>query len=430
MRSRRYASHDKFRSFRLVKSLETHNPENNDLQLSFCKRSKIIEIVCSENLLFSLTQTGICAVFLLRTMQKICYLNLSPDEVIRSLFLNKKNMSVVTVSVYRDDNFSSLKCRSTKLSDIEHGYPDTGHALFESECLKWPGFVEFDSVNGKVLTHSVEDSAYKIWDLASYNLLFELSDESIEEVKISPGKMLLTYKMSEASGILPIKILSIDDGEETLSINYVPDPGNKVEFVELFKGKLLLKQEHTNLQIFDTSSDSVSTVFGTEFIAPNAFVFLFEKQRFLTFDDNKVTCWNFEGEKLNAFEDHELWHSEGSNDNIFITEKQDIIISHCCCRPRETQDMLASINVSEIKTGKLISKICSSGRRTSEAVKGASSERAVVREENMADHSGTEPEDAAKQDYALAGVTSLVYNESRNEIYTGNSYGNISIWTN
>lgn len=32
--------------------------------------------------------------------------------------------------------------------------PQHGFALFESESLMWPGFVEFDDVNGKVLTYS------------------------------------------------------------------------------------------------------------------------------------------------------------------------------------------------------------------------------------------------------------------------------------
>jgi hypothetical protein len=30
-----------------------------------------------------------------------------------------------------------------------------GFALFEKESLRYPGFVEFDDVNGKVLTYSV-----------------------------------------------------------------------------------------------------------------------------------------------------------------------------------------------------------------------------------------------------------------------------------
>lgn len=44
-----------------------------------------------------------------------------------------------------------------KIRYIRRGKPDAGFALFESESLKWPGFVEFDDVNGKVLTYSAQD---------------------------------------------------------------------------------------------------------------------------------------------------------------------------------------------------------------------------------------------------------------------------------
>lgn len=40
---------------------------------------------------------------------------------------------------------------------IKRGKPDEGFALFETESLKWPGFVEFDDVNEKVLTYSAQD---------------------------------------------------------------------------------------------------------------------------------------------------------------------------------------------------------------------------------------------------------------------------------
>ena len=39
---------------------------------------------------------------------------------------------------------------------IWKGHSDAGFSLFESESLKWPGFVEFDDVNGKVLTYSAQ----------------------------------------------------------------------------------------------------------------------------------------------------------------------------------------------------------------------------------------------------------------------------------
>ena len=40
---------------------------------------------------------------------------------------------------------------------IERGQRDAGLALFESESLRWPGYVEFDNVNAKVLTFAAQD---------------------------------------------------------------------------------------------------------------------------------------------------------------------------------------------------------------------------------------------------------------------------------
>ena len=49
------------------------------------------------------------------TCKRLCYLNTAPDEIIRSLFYNKNNDSLITVSVYSLDNYTSLRCRSTPL---------------------------------------------------------------------------------------------------------------------------------------------------------------------------------------------------------------------------------------------------------------------------------------------------------------------------
>ncbi|GAB2225837.1 hypothetical protein Droror1_Dr00021605, partial [Drosera rotundifolia] len=64
--------------------------------------------------------------------------------------------------------------------------PCAGFALFESESLKWPRFVEFDDVNGKVLTYSAQDSVYKLFDLKNYALLYSISDN---EVDLVTGRM-------------------------------------------------------------------------------------------------------------------------------------------------------------------------------------------------------------------------------------------------
>jgi hypothetical protein len=79
------------------------------------KRSKIIEIVAAKDIIFALAHSGLCAAFSRVTNKRISFLNLSPDEVIRSLFYNKNNDSLITVSVYASDHFSTLKCRTTPI---------------------------------------------------------------------------------------------------------------------------------------------------------------------------------------------------------------------------------------------------------------------------------------------------------------------------
>ncbi|EPS71216.1 hypothetical protein M569_03543, partial [Genlisea aurea] len=179
---------ERFRNIRLQEEYDTHDPKGNcSSSLPFLKnRSRIIEIVAAHDIVFALAHSGVCAAFSRDSNLRICFLNICPDEVIRSLFYNKNNDSLITVSVYASDNFSSLKCRTTRIEYILRGKPDAGFPLFESESLKWPGFVEFDDVNGKVLTYSAQDRQviYKVFDLKNYAMLYAISDEDVQEIKI------------------------------------------------------------------------------------------------------------------------------------------------------------------------------------------------------------------------------------------------------
>lgn len=124
------------------------------------RSSAVVEIVSAGDVVFALTLSGVCAAF--RGERRLAFINSAPDEVVRSLFYNKLRDSLVTVSVFRDDNFSSLRCRDIPLEQIRRGRAEGGSAVFASESLKWPGFVEFDDVNRKVLTYSATDKAYKV----------------------------------------------------------------------------------------------------------------------------------------------------------------------------------------------------------------------------------------------------------------------------
>jgi hypothetical protein len=63
--------------------------------------------------------------------------------------------------------------------------------------------------------------------------------------------MLLIY--SRKRGYIPLEILSIEDGKLLKSFRHLLHRNKKVDFIEQFNEKLLVKQDGENLQILDVS---------------------------------------------------------------------------------------------------------------------------------------------------------------------------------
>jgi len=57
--------------------------------------------------------------------------------------------------------------------------------------------------------------------------------------------------LTKSSGCVPLEILSIEDGTVLKSFNHLLHRNKKVDFIEQFNEKLLVKQENENLQILD-----------------------------------------------------------------------------------------------------------------------------------------------------------------------------------
>lgn len=389
---------DKFARVRLQLSFDIHAKpcdEDHRLWVRHPNRSRIIEIVSNRELIFALANSGVCSVFSRDLAHKVCLMNTSKNEVIRSLFLNKTNDSLITVSVFKKDEFSSLHCRSTPLAHIRKGKIESGYPIFETESLRWPGFVEFDDVNGKILTFSADDKTYKVWDLRTYEHIYTIPYKGITEIKISPGIMLLVFDRMD--WYVPIRILNVENGELLKEIKHMLHRKRKLEFIEQFHQKLLVKQENENLQIVDVCTGNHVIVERSHFLLPNAFIFLYESELFLTFQNRQVSVWNFRGERVTVFEDHTLFSQDSNTSCIYITQKQDIIVSHC---QQEGECGHGSINMSWIDTGKSLGKI-------------------TCGPDHSADHIA-----------ALENVTALHYNEERNEIYSGTREGVIHVWSN
>jgi len=389
---------ESFSHFTLKQEFDAHNqgPSSQRLEL-LDTPSRIVEIVGSKNYVFSMTKSGACLVY--DTVAKQCtgYINERPDEVIRSLFFNRENESLVVVSIYREDSQCELKCRSIALPYIQRGQITEGIPLFVNEALSWPGFIEFDEINSKILTYSASKREYKVWGLKNYELSFTVKDADIDEIKISPGLMLLIYKRAGES--VRLDILSMDSGKVLLSFDHPLERDKAVEFFELFNEKLLVKQEEENLRILDLHTLTLTEAKDSKFVAPSAFIFLYEKRLFLTFKRGDISVWDFNGSYVTRFEDHTLWHIDDAN-TIYITNNQDYIISYCT----STEGFFSegSVNISEISTGRCLAKIESDG----------------------------DEEQEKERCRALDCVTALFFNEERNELYTGNKAGLMHVWAN
>lgn len=392
---RRASMRERFSNIGLQLTLDTHDAVALSTKLALLqRRSKIIEIVSAGDLIFALTLTGVCAAFSRDLARRICFLNVADDEIIRSLFLNKTNDALITVSVFRKDEFSSLNCRSTPLAHIRKARLSCGAPIFESESLRWPGFVEFDDVNARVLTFSAEDMNYKVWDLRTYEHLYTIRDERISEIKISPGIMLLIYRRLES--YVPLRIVNVEDGSTLKEMNHLLHRKRKIDFIEQFNEKLLVKQEHENLQIVDVRTGDHIEVERSNFLTPNAFIFLYENQVFLTFHQRNISVWNFDGQLQSTFEDHVLWQPDSNTSSIYITQSQDLIMSYC---QQDSSCAHGSINISWIDSGKSLCKVTCNAEQNDEHIR------------------------------ALEDVTALYYNEERNEIYTGNRQGLVHVWS-
>ena len=246
-------------------------------------------------------------------------------------------------------------------------------------------------MNAKVLTYSADERTYKVWSMADPSrMLFQLADTAIDEIKISPGIMLVIY--NRVADHVPLKVVNIEDGATLRQFNHPLHRTRKIDFIEQFNEKLLVKQEGEPLQIIDVHTHSLVSVATTDFLTPAAFIFLYDKQLFLTFRNRYVHVWNFRGEMVTAFDDHTLWHPDTNTNNIYITSTQDYIVSYC--RRSDTDSGAGGgVHISSILTGKCIARLADGAPL---------------------------PE--------LQDVTSLFYNEERHELYIGNKQGILTVW--
>ena len=61
----------------------------------------------------------------------------------------------------------------------------------------------------------------------------------------------------------------------------------------------MIKSKDKNLKIYNALEESLKEVTGFE--APEAFIFLYEKEKFLTLKDGKIEIWSSDGIKITKY---------------------------------------------------------------------------------------------------------------------------------
>jgi hypothetical protein len=261
------------------------------------------------------------------------------------LFYNAQSESIIVVCVSRIDNFSQLHCKSIALAHVAKRKPELGVELFADESLQWPGFVEFDQVNGKILTYSAVDHVYKSWDLGTYRFLYSFSDWNVDEVKVSPGIVMLVHKRAARS--IQLKIMDIESGKEAADFTLALRSGKPVQFVEQFQGCILIKQQTHALRIVNVATQRTLQVPESVFPTPSAFAFLHEKSCFLTFcASGAVQMWNARGERLAAFANHHMISAGAAS---HVTESRELLMGICVPNKASSSSNSSSSNRSENK---------------------------------------------------------------------------------
>ena len=68
---------------------------------------------------------------------------------------------------------------------------------------------------------------------------------------------------------------------------------SEIEFLEQFNEKIMIKQKDKNLKIYNSLTQKLDEV--ENFDAPEAFIFLYEKEKFLTLKDGRIEIWTSDG---------------------------------------------------------------------------------------------------------------------------------------
>jgi hypothetical protein len=264
-------------NFRVSAVLDTATRKTSSLGLLFMRRrSRIADLFVADELLFALTQTGVCSVFSTTQLRRVCMLNLADGDVIRSMHYNARTGTVLLASATARTQYRSLHCRAVRVADIKQGRIRRAQALFAGEAICFPGFIEYNESNRVIVTCSpLPRLLFKVWDLDTFQLLHQIADEDVKEVRLGNGTLAVFHRARGAT--MKIRVLVARSGVELRSFLHLVARGAAPEVAELVGDAVVVKQRNHDLRVVNVATGAESTVPRSLFPRPDAHLVLNEQ---------------------------------------------------------------------------------------------------------------------------------------------------------
>lgn len=99
--------------------------------------------------------------------------------------MNGHNSTLLLVSIEVTANIvGQMKCRQIPIEELKQGVT-SGKTIFGQFILEYPDFIEFDDLNGVVVTKHDAEKVFRVWSMAEPStLLYTLNHPDMGEFKI------------------------------------------------------------------------------------------------------------------------------------------------------------------------------------------------------------------------------------------------------
>jgi rRNA maturation protein Rpf1 len=147
-------------------------------------------------------------------------------------------------------------------------------------------------------------------------MLYVLRHDFLFEFKICHGVMLLIYEYinreegnQPQNSVMPMSIINVHNGKPIRTVFYQHHEQNELEFLEWYNEKILVKYKDAPLEIKYVLEENRSIKVNS-FTTPEAFVFIYEREIFLTLNDGKIILYDSDGRLISNFGDQVVYSKE------------------------------------------------------------------------------------------------------------------------